>query len=325
MTDAITPRAGRARLDPELQKALGDIPIGPAGLFDLGDLPRARRELHAFAQLVATNDDLQVTIEIHRAEIDGMSPIPLRLFRPMASPAIRPALLWFHGGGQLLGFAAQEDAYLKRLSHEVGCIVVSVDYRLAPEAPSPAGAEDGYGAYRWVRIAAGQLGIDAWRIGLAGASGGGCIAAATALMIRDRGDPSPVFQALNYPMLDDRNITRSSQEITDIGIWDRQTNLTAWGIILGDRAGGAGVCGYSAPARTLDLSGLPPTFIAVGEQDLFRDEDIEYAMRLLAAGVATELHLYAGACHAFDVLAPDSALAGAFQECWFAFLRRAFR
>jgi acetyl esterase/lipase len=315
----------RDTMDSELREALAAISTGPGGLFDLDDLEGARKELRAFAEAVAANDDPSVSVETYEETQSAAPPVPIRLFRPRSGSGPLPALLWFHGGGQILGYAAQEDAYLKQLSRAVGCIVASVDYRLAPEAPSPAGAEDGYLAYRWLRDQADHLGISAGRIGLAGASGGGCIAAAAALMIRDRGDPTPLFQSLNYPMLDDRNTTPSSREITDIGIWDRETNIRAWRIILGEQAGGAVVSSYSAPARAKDLAGLPPTFIAVGELDVFRDEDMDYASRLVVSGVPTDFHLYSGAYHAFDVLAPDSERATSFRETWYGFLTREFR
>ena len=210
-------------------------------------------------------------------------------------------------------------------ARRLGCAALSVEYRLAPEAPAPAAAEDGYAAFRWAHENAARLGLDPDRIGLAGQSGGGGIAAAVALIARDRGAPSPAFQALLYPMIDDRNETPSSREVTDVGVWDRATNLLAWRAVLGDRAGTDGVSAYAAPARAGDLGGLPPAFIAVGELDVFRDEDLDYARRLVAAGVPTELHLYAGAYHAFDLFAPDARLSKSLTESWFGFLARRFQ
>ncbi len=310
------------RMDPDLRDALALLPRGPRGLFDLTDLERARRELDVLVEGMATPPDPAVAVETAEVPRPSQPAVPLRLFRPAAPSGPMPALLWFHGGGQILGFAAQEDAYLSRLSRSVGCVVVAVDYRLAPEAPPPAAADDGVAAYLWLRDGAGALAIDPGRIGLAGASGGGCIAAAVALMLRDQGRPTPLFQSLIYPMLDDRNATRSSTEITDVGIWDRHTNLLAWQIILGDAAGGPDVPAYAAPARASDLAGLPPTFVAVAELDVFRDEDTDYAARLAAAGVPTELHAYPGAYHAFDVFAPDADVSKRFQEAWCGFITR---
>ncbi|MEV4099358.1 alpha/beta hydrolase fold domain-containing protein [Nonomuraea sp. NPDC049649] len=156
--------------------------------------------------------------------------------RPQKARGPLPVIMWFHGGGQVLGFAAQDAPWLKRLCAALGCAVAAVDYRLAPETPAPGAAEDGYTAYRWISDNASDLGLDPTRVGLAGQSGGGGIAAATALLVRDRGAATPLFQLLMYAMLDDRGTTDSSREITDIGIWDRSTNLLAWQAFLGDRA-----------------------------------------------------------------------------------------
>ncbi|GAA3485665.1 hypothetical protein GCM10018966_101980 [Streptomyces yanii] len=156
---------------------------------------------------------------------------------------------------------------------------------------------------------ASTLGIDPSRLALYGGSAGGGLAAGVALLARDRGTPPLAFQMLPYPMLDDRNITLSSHEITDIGIWDRAANLQGWQALLGDRAGTDRVSPYAAPARTDDLSGLPPAYLDVGELDLFRDENIAYANRLMQAGVPVELHVYPGGIHAGELLAPDAELS----------------
>jgi acetyl esterase/lipase len=314
------------RIDPELAEALKAIPMTPAGVFDLSDLEGTRVGVRAFAEAIAAQmpDEPSVSVEEVQAPRPDGSTLAIRLLRPTQEAGPLPVLVWFHGGGQVLGYAAQDDPTLKHLVLEVGCIVASVDYRLAPEAPAPAAAEDGILAYRWLRSQAAALGIDEGRIALAGQSGGGGIAAATALMIRDQDEPAPLFQALSYPMLDDRNTTASSHEIADIGIWDRATNILAWNLILGDRAGTDDVPPYGAPARATELTGLPPTFIAVGELDVFRDEDLSYATRLQASGVPVELHLYPGAFHAFDLFAPEAAVSAAYVHAWYGYLRRQF-
>jgi acetyl esterase/lipase len=315
------------RIDPQLAEALAAIPKSAAGIFDLTDIEGTRAAIHEMADAAnaAATDDGLVSIETIEARHGAGPTVSIRLLQPTSGPTPMPALLWFHGGGQVLGYAAQDDAALKRLCTEVGCIVAAVDYRLAPEARSPAASKDGFSAYQWLLEEATRLGIDEDRIGIAGASGGGCIAAATTLMIRDRGAPQPLFQALHYPMLDDRNVTASSHEITDIGIWDRATNILAWKAILGDRAPGDNVSSYSAPARAEELAGLPPTLIIVGELDVFRDEDLAFANRLIACGVPTEFHLYPGAYHAWDLFAPDARLTAAFLDTWYGYLRRQFR
>ncbi|GAA0343753.1 alpha/beta hydrolase [Actinoallomurus spadix] len=318
-------KSAHERIDPELAEALKAVPMTEAGVFDLGDLEGTRAGVRAFAEAIAAQTPDEPSVSVEEAEVvrpDG-STLAIRLLRPTAETGPLPVLLWFHGGGQVLGYAAQDDPTLKRLCLRIGCAAASVDYRLAPEAPAPAAAEDGLLAYRWLRSQAASLGFDEGRIALAGQSGGG-IAAATALMIRDQDEPAPLFQALSYPMLDDRNSTASSHEITDIGIWDRATNILAWNSILADRAGTDDVPPYSAPARATDLTGLPPTFIAAAELDVFRDEDLSYATRLQAAGVPVELHLYPGAYHAWDLFAPEAALSAAYVHAWYGYLRRQF-
>ncbi|MFD8784817.1 alpha/beta hydrolase [Kitasatospora sp. NPDC059599] len=317
----------RPLMDQELSLALDAVPMTPNGAFDLTDLATTRAAFRAQAESAADSmpADPSVTVEEHLASRTDGPDVPIRLLRPTDAPGPLPVLLWFHGGGQVLGFAAQDDPWLTPLSVSLGCAVAVVDYRLAPETPAPGAAEDGFTAYRWLSREADVLGLDGTRIGIAGQSGGGGVAAATALLIRDRGGATPLFQALTYPMLDDRNHTASSHEITDIGIWDRSTNLLAWKAILGDRAGTDDVRPYEAPARAADLGALPPTFIAVGDLDCFRDEDLDYAARLRAQGVPVELHLYPGAYHAFDVIAPRSRLAVTFHRTWLDYLDRRFR
>jgi acetyl esterase/lipase len=316
----------RPAIDSELDAALQAIPIGPNGVFDLTDIPATRQAVRALAESIASTipDEPTVTadeIQVPRAEGPD---VPIVLLRPQNAPEPVPVLVWFHGGGQVLGFAAQDAPWLKPLSAALGCAIVSVDYRLAPETPAPGAAEDGYTAYRWISDNAADLGLDPTRVGLAGQSGGGGIAAATALLIRDRGAAAPLFQLLMYPMLDDRNTTDSSHEITDIGIWDRSTNILAWQTILGDRAGTEDVTPYAAASRATHLAGLPPTFIGVGELDVFRDENLDYAARLRAHGVPVELHLYPGAYHAFDMFAPQSHLATSFHHTLNDYLVRHF-
>ena len=181
-----------------------------------------------------------------------------------------------------------------------GCVILSTNYRLAPEAPFPAPVEDCYASLKWLVENSENLGIDKSHIAIGGGSAGGGLAAGLVIMTRDRGEIDIAFQLLIYPMLDDRNITPSSYNITDKRTWDREKNIYAWKAYLGDSAKDGNVSPYAAAARAEDLSGLPPAYIAVGELDLFLDESIEYAQRLLQAGVRTELHVYPGATHGFD-------------------------
>jgi acetyl esterase/lipase len=190
----------------------------------------------------------------------------------------------------------------------MGAVVVSVEYRLAPEHPHPAPVEDCYAGLVWMTENAGELGVDPDRIAIYGGSAGGGLAAGTALLARERGGPKLCFQMLIYPMIDDRNETPSSNEIVDLGVWDKSSNIEGWAAYLGDRVGTDQVDSAAAPARETDLSGLPPAYIDVGELDAFRDEDIAFANRLMHAGVACELHVYPGALHASELFAGEAAL-----------------
>jgi acetyl esterase/lipase len=194
------------------------------------------------------------------------------------------------------------------LCPKLGVVGVSVEYRLAPETPYPGPLEDCYLGLRRTFEQAAELGIDPGCIGVMGVSAGGGLAAALCLLARDRGEVPLAFQLLDQPMLDDRQITPSSQEV-DLAVWSRNSNTFGWKAYLGDLYGRDQVPPTAAPARATDLSGLPPTLVSVGAVDGFRDEDVEYAVRLNQAGVPTELHVYPGACHGFNLLAPNAAVS----------------
>ena len=233
----------------------------------------------------------------------------VRVYHPADVPGQLPALCWMHGGGRIMGRLELSELTATSYVRRLGCAVVSVDYRLAPENPHPAALDDCYAALQWTADHAAELQIDAGRIAIGGESAGGGLAASTALLARDRGGPALIFQLLVCPMLDDRNVTPSSHEITDIGVWDRWHNVEAWTAVLGQQAGCEGVSPYAAAARAEDLSGLPPAYIDVGELDVVRDEDIDYATRLMQAGVAAELHVFPGAFHGFDLFAPRASVS----------------
>ncbi|MFI9559074.1 alpha/beta hydrolase fold domain-containing protein [Nonomuraea endophytica] len=311
------------KIDSELDGVLSSIPKGSRGVFDITDIPGTREAVRQMAVTIAAQAPEYPNItmeELNAVRPDG-GEVTLRLLRPDTGDDL-PVLLWFHGGGQVLGFAAQDDPSLKRLIDEVSCAVVAVDYRLAPEAPAPAAAEDGLAAYRFILGNASSLRLDPRRIGIAGESGGGGIAAAVCLMVRDGGLPTPLFQGLFYPMLDDRNATLSSEEVVDVGVWDRETNLLAWKAILGKAD--SEVSEYQAPARATRFDELPPTFLAVAEIDVLRDEGLHYGSQLIAAGVPVDLHHFAGAFHGFYLLAPESRLARQFTSMWFDYLKNMF-
>jgi acetyl esterase/lipase len=188
----------------------------------------------------------------------------------------------------------------------VQCVVVSVEYRLAPEHPFPAPVEDCYAALKWLSTYSSELGVEKTRIAIGGASAGGGLAAGLALLARDRAEVAVTFQLLIYPMIDDRNVAPASESTPDTLVWSRENNLIGWRSYLGQEPGGEDVSPYAAASRAADLSGLPRAYIVVGELDLFLNENVEYAQRLLEAGVPTELHVYPGVYHGFEGLAADA-------------------
>ena len=207
-------------------------------------------------------------------------------------------------------------------AEDLGLAVVSVEYRLAPETPHPGPIEDVYAGLAWTAAHADELGIDAARIVIAGGSAGGGLTAALALLARDRGGPALLGQMPLYPMLDDRNDTVSARQMAGIGVWDRTANDTGWTALLGDARGGPDVSPYAAPARATDLSGLPPAFIDVGSAETFRDEAVAYASRMWAAGGTAELHVWPGAFHGFDALAPHAQVSQEAKAARLRWLRR---
>jgi acetyl esterase/lipase len=255
----------------------------------------------------------------------GAPPVAVRVYQPAERASTLPALLWIHGGGYVVGSVDGNEHYVKQLVKSVGCLAVAVEYRLAPENPFPAALEDCYAALKWLAAQAAELGVDPGRLAIGGASAGGGLAAGLALLARDRGEVPVAFQLLIYPMLDDRNLTQASDTVPDSLLWRRKSNLIAWQAYLGGRAGEADVSPYAAALRATDLAGLPPTYLPVGELDLFLEENITYAARLLKAGVPTELHVYPGAYHGFDNFAPEAAISQRFIADRNQALRRAFR
>ena len=214
----------------------------------------------------------------------------------------------------MLGSVERDDLLAAHLAKVAQCVVVSVEYRLAPEHPFPAPVEDCYAALKWLATHTGELGVAPSRIAIGGASAGGGLAAGLALLTRDRAEVELAFQLLIYPMIDDRNVAPASGTLPDTFVWTRENNLMGWRAYLGREPGGADVSPYAAAARADDLAGLPPAYIPVGDLDLFLDENIEYAQRLLAAGVPTELHIYPGGYHGFNGFAPDADIAQRFNN-----------
>ena len=258
------------------------------------------------------------------ASTGGGPPIPVTLvnFAPQRPP--RPAIVYLHGGGFVMGGPADQLAQLQPIAAALDCLIMAVDYRLAPETGWRGSTGDNLDALRWLHGNAAALGVDPARIAVMGASAGGGLAALLAIAARDRGVPLR-FQMLIYPMLDDRTGSIGAPpEPPGVFGWTADNNRFGWRSFLGVEPGGTGVPDGAVPARIANLRGLPPTFIGVGSLDLFIDEDRAYARRLAAAGVATELVTVPGAFHAFDLSAPDAAVSKRFTAALIDALRRAF-
>lgn len=264
---------------------------------------------------------LPAGVTIADRPVDGGVSVRVVSGPPRATP--RPALLWIHGGGYVIGAAAQDDALCARFALALDAVVVSVEYRLAPEHPFPTPLEDCFAAFELVHRMCGELGIDPKRVAIGGQSAGGGLAAALVLAVHDRARPAPVFQLLVYPMLDDRTVTRQV-EPSMFRLWNPPSNRFGWAAYLGKEPGGPDVPALAAPARRVDLTGLPPAWIGVGTNDLFHDEDLVYAERLRAAGVPTEVSVVDGAFHGFDTVLPDAPVSRGFFDAQVTALRGAF-
>jgi len=243
-----------------------------------------------------------VRLEVRSAPGPAEAPdMRLLIYRPANQTEPIGCIFHVHGGGYVIGAVDAQEAQHRDMVARLGCVLVTVDYRLAPETPFPGAIEDCYAGLTWTFANAADLGVDSARIGVMGESAGGGLAAALGLMARDRGDHALAFQHLIYPMIDDRTCVHPDPH-PHAGefIWTPHNNRFGWNALLGRAPGGEGVSPYAAAARAEDLSGLPPTFIATGALDLFLEEDMDYARRLLRAGVPTELHVYPGGFHGFD-------------------------
>lgn len=245
------------------------------------------------------------------------------VYTPESRRQERGCLFHIHGGGYIGGAPEIAEPRNCRLALEADIVVISIDYRLAPEHPFPAAIDDCYAALSWVHEHAGDLAVDSSRIAIAGESAGGGLAAALALLARDRGEMKPIFQLLIYPMLDDRTgITHPAPPMTGEFIWTPASNRFGWDALLGHDARGPDTSAYAAAARADDLAGLPSAFVGVGALDLFRDECIDYARRLMNATVMAELHVYPGAFHGFDLVADAGVSEALYRDC-LAAVRRA--
>jgi acetyl esterase/lipase len=281
-------------LDPELAH-LADLDVGFGG--DTFDVPGIRSGI---LELIQPPPPLEGVVTDRRV-IRPSPPLAVEVFSP-ETPGPHPCLLWLHGGGFVIGSAGMDAVRLQAWAARFDCVAVSAEYRLAPEDPFPAAHDDAMGVLGWLTQRADELGIDPSRIVVAGASAGGGLAAGVALAARDQGIPL-AGQMLFYPMIDDRQQTASSQ--WDAPVWPPKANGFGWRAYLGALYGGD-VPPYAAPARATDLRGLPRSLLVVGGADGFFDETLAYASRLAHAGVPTDLRVYAGAPHGFDLMAPDA-------------------
>jgi acetyl esterase/lipase len=313
----------RHLVDPELDAILDLI---PATALTAETLAASRASSAALFAAMAVPDYPNLTVSDRSISGPDDAPaVQVRLYQPTAPAAPTAGLLWLHGGGYVSGSVAGEEIRARALAAELDCVLLSVEYRLAPETPFPGALEDCYAALRWLHANAAELGVDADRLAVGGSSAGGGLAAALALLARDRGEVPLIFQALMAPMLDDRTVTLDPPHpYTGEFIWTHASNRFGWTALLGQEPGGADISPYAAAARAEDLTGLPAAFIAVGALDLFLEESVTYAQRLIRAGVPTELHLYPGVYHGFQ-MTPNAQVTQAAARDQIRALRRALQ
>ena len=290
-------------LDDDIRAMLTEAPFTPISRETLEDA-----RINRYSQVTGELSDRVSRSTITVPGPEGSPEVALRIHRPVESTESLPCIVWMHGGGLVLGNEEQDDPRFDRWCARHNMMAVSVGYRLSPETPYPGPIEDCYASLRYVADHAAELGVDLDRLGIGGASAGGGLAAALALLARDRGGPRIASQLLIYPMIDDRQVTESSS--WDVPIWPPSSNAFGWTSYLGSAKGTERVSPYAAAARAGDVSELPHAIIIVGALDGFVDETIDYARRLNHAGVPVEFHLYPGAPHGFDALLPGSAVAG---------------
>jgi acetyl esterase len=303
----------RWQMDPELAEVAATLERS-----DLSDVAGARQKLSELVA-AASSSEMPAGVEVRDLSIPrrhgGL--LAARLYSPRQAGPLG-CLVFAHGGAFVLGDLATEEGRCLRYAAEAGCAVLSVDYRLAPEHPFPAGLEDCYAALEWVADNGSDLSLDGSRLAVGGTSAGAGLAAAMALLARDRDGPRLVYQLLVYPVLDDRMATASMQEYTEIAPWDTTASRQMWELYLS----GASPSPYAAPARAGSLAGLPAAYIMTAHFDPLRDEAHDYALRLISAGVPTEIHHFPGTFHGFDTVAPSARLSKRALEEQVAVLRQ---
>jgi acetyl esterase len=306
-------------LDPELLPLLDHIPP-----LDASDPEAARNRSIVLATTTRPPESYAAVTQEDRVipTSEAGIELPIRIYRPQAPSERSPCLIFLHGGGWISGTIEGQDWRCTQLAAELGAVVVSVGYRLAPEDPFPAAPEDCYAALVWAAASAEDLDIDPGCIGLVGASAGGGLAAGMTLMTRDRGGPAVAFQCLLYPGLDDTLETPSNRDYPDSPVWGSDHSVWAWRYYL-DGIPRDEVSPYAAPSREPDLSGLPPAYVMTSEVDPVRDEGLRYALRLLEAGVSCEIHNWAYTFHAFDFVGQSTEIGRRAIEDQLQWLRRA--
>lgn len=306
--------------DPELAAFVDLIPA-----LDISDVPKARDQVAAMRDLLPTVE-ISESIEVADRLIPiqrGAPDVRVQTVAPKNASKPTPALLWFHGGGFVMGTAEQDLAQSVLLAKTLGVSTISVDYSLAPEHPYPAAVLEGYAALHWVASNSMAIGVDATKLAVGGQSAGGCLAASVTLMARDRRGPDICLQLLDAPVTDDSLSTRSVSAFTDTPLWNSANATLSWEMYLGDRANGD-TPSYAAPSRAGDLSGLPSAFVVVCEFDPLRDEGIAYGRRLERAGVPTEVNFYPGTFHGSSSVIPGAAISERMTSDVVAALERAF-
>ncbi|XVV10025.1 alpha/beta hydrolase [Actinoplanes sp. CA-131856] len=255
-------------------------------------------------------------------EVRDANGVTVSIFRPARPAKQAPGFFFTHVGGMIFGDRFVGVAPVVDYVERFGAVVVTVEYRLAPEHPAPAALEDSYAALVWTAKHATELGIDPDKLITIGGSAGGGLAAGITLMARDRGFPALAGQVLMYAMLDEHNDSVSARQIDGLGIWDRTSNNTGWDFYLGDRRGTDRITPYESASRAADVTNLPPTYVEAGSAEVFRDEDVAYASALWAAGGEAELHIWPGGYHLFELLAPGAALSVVARETRAAWIAR---
>jgi acetyl esterase/lipase len=298
--------------DGELAAALAALPDAPTTVTP--EMIPAIREMLVTSPETVVGDRPVVYSDRTVPGPDGGGALTVTILERSDREPGGPAIYYIHGGGMIVGDRWFGTGTVIDWVTDLDAMLVTVEYRLAPEHPYPAPIDDCYAGLHWVSRNQAEFGYDTDKLMLAGASAGGGLAAGVTLKVRDEGGPRLAGQMLIYPMLDDRNQTTSSYQFDGFGRWDRGSNDTGWDAYLGDRRRSDDVPIYAAPARAVDLSNLPPTFIDVGSAEVFRDEDAAYASRIWAHGGNCELHVWPGAFHACDMAAPSAELSQAMME-----------